>query len=127
MEVGEARRRFGPAIKEILDQCQITDEFVDKELFMVYVATVWGNMVLDPGKSGIAEADLPALHDYLNEELASVVGAGRDITACYEFLVSEEGDRSMARLSVTNRHKEFIHYFARLILQRGELPPGFGL
>ena len=127
MDLPETRQRFKPAVDEILEQCRIADAFIDKELFQVYIATVWGNAALDPGKSGIEQEDLPILHDFLGEELGRVVGAGHDVRACYAFLMSDEGERSLLRLSITQRHKEFLQYFARLILQGGELPPGLGV
>jgi len=49
MELSELRTRFIPAIEEILDQCRISDDLVDTERFQVYMATIWGNAVLNPG------------------------------------------------------------------------------
>ena len=76
MEIEELRRRFDPALKEITESCCITEDFVDKDQFRVYLATVWGNAVLEPEKSGIDESDLSDLHDYLNEESAKLLGTG---------------------------------------------------
>ena len=117
MPIKEMRSRFTPAIEEIINRCQIADEFVDKEKFQVMIATVWGNAVLDPGRSGIDESDLPDLHDFLNEYIDELVGSGETLTSCYEFIVSKKGDDSLIRQQVTANHKEFLHYFARLILQ----------
>ena len=116
MDIIDIRLRFKPAVQEIIDQCRVSDDFVDKDMFRVYIATIWGNAVLEPQRSGIEESDLSVLHDFLNEEVEKVLGAGEDITRCYEFIVSQEGDDSLMRLRVTPRHKEFLHYFARLIL-----------
>ena len=118
MEITELRERFVPAIEEILDQCRISDDFVDIEMFQVYIATIWGNAVLEPHRSGIEEDDLSALHDFLNEEIARVVGEGGSVTSCYEFIVSKQGEESLERQGTSARHKEFLHYFARLILQK---------
>lgn len=117
MPIEEMRSRFTPAVEEIINRCQIADEFVDKEKFQVMIATVWGNAVLDPDRSGIDESDLPYLHDFLNEYIGELVGSGETLTNCYEFIVSKKGDDSLARQQVTANHKEFLHYFARLILQ----------
>jgi hypothetical protein len=116
MNIDELRRQFSPAILEIIDQCRVSDDFVDKEMFRVYIATIWGNAVLEPARTGLEESELSVLHDYLNEEIEKIMGPGEDITSCYEFIVSKEGDESLARLQVSARHKEFLHYFARLIL-----------
>lgn len=118
MELANLRERFIPAIEEILSLCKITDDLIDKEKFQVYIATIWGNAVLNPEKSGLAEADLESLHDFLNEEIERIVGTGATITTCYDFIVSKKGDESMARQQVTQRHRNFLYYFSRLILGR---------
>jgi hypothetical protein len=116
MDITQVRKKFGPAVRDIILSCRVTEDFVDKDMFRVYLATIWGNAVLDPAHSGIDESDLPQLHDYLNEEIARMLGEGQDLTRCYEYLVSQEGEDSLTRLQVTARHKEFLFYFARLIL-----------
>ena len=57
------------------------------------------------------------MHDFLNEQIERVLGEGVTITNCFEFIVSKSGEDSLARQQVTANHKEFLHYFARLILQ----------
>lgn len=118
MDIDQTRERFIPAVEEILDDCRLSDALVDKDRFQIMMATIWGNAVLDPARSGIEEADLPVLHDFFNEELSRVVGAGSTLTDVFEFLVSKAGRDAMTRVQVTQRHKEFIVYFARLILMR---------
>lgn len=108
---------FSPALDEIINRCSIADDFVDKEKFQVLIATVWSNAVLDPPRSGLTEEDLPALHDFLNTYVDSIVGPGETITSCFEFITSRQGEESLTRQQVTANHKEFLHYFARLILQ----------
>jgi hypothetical protein len=116
MNINEIRDRFQPAIQEIINASGVDDQFVDKDRFQVYVTTVWGNAVLDPERSGITEADLPVLHDFLNEELEGILGKGQTVTDCYEYLTSKKGEDAMTRLQVNQQHRDFIHYFARLIL-----------
>lgn len=116
MNIADIRQKFKPAIQEIINASGVDEQFVDKDRFRVYIATVWGNAVLDPERSGITEHDLPPLHDYLNEEIAGLLGHGQNVTSIYEYLTSKTGEDSMTRLQVSAQHKEFIHYFARLIL-----------
>ena len=123
MNLEEARQKFVPAVEEILDECRLVDEFVDKEKFQLMIATIWGNAVLEPERSGITEDDLPVLHDFLNEELDRVVGKKETLITTFEFLVSKKGQDSLIRQQTSQRHREFIQYFARLILQR-EIPGG---
>ena len=118
MELMEIRRLFRPAIDNVLDLCAVSDSIVDKELFQIYMATIWGNTVLEPARTGLEEADLSMLHDFLNEEIERVLGKGKTVTSCYEFIVDKKGDESLTRCKVSKTHREFLHYFARLILQR---------
>tara|TARA_R110002072_G_scaffold7773_5_gene41544 strand:+ start:23189 stop:23575 length:387 start_codon:yes stop_codon:yes gene_type:complete len=116
MTKDEIRSRFQPAIQEIINASGVDDQFFDKDRFRVYVATIWGNAVLEPERSGITEADLPDLHDFLNDEIDELLGSPNTVTGCYEYLTSKKGEDAMTRLQVTKQHREFIHYFARLIL-----------
>ena len=120
MDIEFIRKSFKPAVNEIIETCSISDAIVDKEMFQVYMVTVWGNAVLEPARTGIEESDLPLLHDFLNEELEDIMGEGYSLTDCFEYLVSKDGEDAMVRLQLTSNHKEFIEYFARLIL--AELP-----
>ena len=116
MTPSEIRQHFTPAVNELIDRCRITEEFVDTEQFQVLVATIWGNAVLEPERTGIEEADLSNFHDFLNDHISRVVGEGSTITTCYEFIVSKKGEESLTRQQVSSRHREFLHHFARLIL-----------
>jgi hypothetical protein len=116
MNADDVRTRFQPALDEIISSCCVSENFVDKDQFRVYIATVWGNAALDPEKSGIVEEDLPLLHDFLNEEIQKLLGTNQTVTACYEYLSKKEGQEAMTRLKVNSQHKEFILYFAKIIL-----------
>ncbi len=123
MEPDDLRRRFTPAIDEILERCKVTEEMFDKERFQIFIATIWGNAVIEPERSGLNENQLELLHDFLNEELERNVGKGTSITSAYEFIIGKRGDESLTRLQITQRHREFLYHFARLILGRAiELP-----
>jgi len=116
MNLEEARAKFSPAVEEIIEHCLIDDTFVDKDLFQVYICTIWGNAALEPGKSGIDETELPILHDYLNEEIQTVLGPNIEIADCFEYLTSKKGEEALVRLQLAKHHREFIEYFGRLIL-----------
>ena len=118
MELNNLKELYAPAIDEILERCRITDEFIDKEKYQIFLATIWGNAVVDPKGAGLEETDLETLHDYLNIELQEVVGAEATLTTCFEFIVSKKGQDSLDRQKITSRHRAFLNYFARLILAR---------
>ena len=122
MDISAVRQQFEAAITEIIDGCRINDNFVDKDMFRVYIMTIWGNAVIEPERSGIAVDDLIVLHDYLNEEIAGVLGHGVDLTACYEHIMSKAGEDGLVRLNLSAEHKAFLYHFAGLILSRPRMP-----
>ena len=122
MSAEQIKTTFRPAMEEIIERCSVTEGYVDKEQFQIMLATIWGNAVLDPSRSGISEDQLPELHDFLNTYLVEIVGAESNLTNCFEFIVSKAGQDSMDRQRITSNHRQFLHHFARLILQRIILP-----
>lgn len=107
---------FDPIVDQVFDSCALTDNFADKEMFQIYIATIWGNAVLEPQQAGIDEDDLSLLHDYLNNVIVSIMGPNATVTSCFEFLQSKTGEDSMARFQLSKRHKDFLNYFTQLIL-----------
>ncbi len=118
----QIKTTFSPAMDEIIERCSVSEGYVDKEQFQIMLATIWGNAVLDPSRSGISEDQLPELHDFLNTYLVEIVGAESNLTNCFEFIVSKAGQDSMDRQRITLNHRQFLHHFAGLILQRIILP-----
>ena len=122
MSAEQIKTTFSPAMDEIIERCSVSEGYVDKEQFQIMLATIWGNAVLDPSRSGIREDQLPELHDFLNTYLVEIVGAESNLTNCFEFIVSKAGQDSMDRQRITSNHRQFLHHFAGLILQRIILP-----
>jgi hypothetical protein len=118
MDIEEVRERFSASITEIIDGCMVEESFVDKDMFRVYIMTIWGNAVLEPERSGITADDLSVLHDYLNEEIAQILGAGVELTHCYEFIMTKPGEESLERLQIAAEHRAFLFHFAGLILSQ---------
>ena len=122
MSAEQIKTTFSPAMDEIIERCSVSEGYVDKEQFQIMLATIWGNAVLDPSRSGISEDQLPELHDFLNTYLVEIVGAQSNLTNCFEFIVSKAGQDSMDRQRITSNHRQFLHHLAGLILQRIILP-----
>jgi hypothetical protein len=116
MTLEEIAALFDPIVDQVLDSCALTDNLADKEKFQIYIATIWGNAVLEPKQAGIEEGDLSRLHDYLNEVIQGVIGRDANVTSCFEFLQSKTGQDSMTRFELTKRHRDFLDYFSNLIL-----------
>ena len=108
---------YEPALEAIVERSGIADgAFVDKDIYGVFIATLWANVVLDPEDAQLTEADLEPLHDYLNTRIAPVLGAGKTLHDCYRFVASPRGEQAMDRLHLTQIHRDMLGYFASMIL-----------
>ena len=72
MNIEEARAQFIPAVEEILDDCRLSDDLVDKDRFQIMMATIWGNAVLDPRAQGSRNLTC----------LSCTISSTRNLTAC---------------------------------------------
>ena len=92
---------FAPVLAEVAERSLVAEAFLDKDLYRIYIATLWANVVLDPSDVGIEEADLETVHDLVNEQIGDVLGSDADIRECFRFINSKagEGDRKSTRLN----------------------------
>lgn len=110
------RDRFAPVLDDIARRSAVTGRFLHRDAYRIYVATLWANVVLKPSDAGIGEEDLEALHDVLNEELKQVLGADADLTGCFAFLSSKQGEAAMREARLASAHKDLLRYFCSMIL-----------
>ena len=108
---------YEPALEAIVERSGIADgAFVDKDIYCVFIATLWANVVLDPADAQLAAADLEPLHDYLNSRMVPVLGSTATLHDCFRFVSSPRGELTMDRLHLTQMHKDMLQYFASMIL-----------
>ena len=110
------RERFAPVLNDIARRSAVAGRFLHRDAYRIYVATLWANVVLKPSDAGIGEEDLEALHDVLNEELKQVLGADADLTSCFAFLNSKQGEAAMREARLASAHKDLLRYFCSMIL-----------
>ncbi|HSG88135.1 MAG TPA: hypothetical protein VLA56_02925 [Pseudomonadales bacterium] len=113
---------YDPILQEIRQRSAVADAFLDKDIYRIYLATLWANVVSEPEASDLTEADLEPFHDFLDARAAEVLGGSDRIRACFQWLMSEEGDLAMTRTRVPARHREFLVHFGQLMLD----PSGLG-
>ncbi|MFV2091416.1 MAG: hypothetical protein ACC642_12210 [Pseudomonadales bacterium] len=116
MTVTDIRAQFSDVLDDIEGRSSVTDRFVDKNLYRLYLATLWANVVLNPVDAGLEEADLELLHEYLNERIAIVLGDAADITECFRFVNSKAGELAMNEAQINQTHRELLLYFSSMIL-----------
>ncbi len=112
----ELARLFEPILAAAERQSSVAERFVHKDLYRIYLATLWTNVVMDPTAAGIDEDDLESAHDVINLSAAKVVGEEQAITAAFRFINSKDGERAMEQAKLSRRHRQLLLYFCSMIL-----------
>ena len=110
------RALFEPALKDIARRSTVAGRFVHRDVYRLYITTLWANVVLDPDDAGIVEEDLEDLSRVLNTEIERVLGADNDLTSCFSFVNSKPGQAAMEEARLTPNHRDLLLYFCSLIL-----------
>ena len=110
------KHAFEPVFVDIRERSTVVERFIDRNLFRLYIATLWANVVLSPDEAGIEEDDLPTLHDLVVAELVEVIGIGTDLESVFRFISSKEGEKTMAEAKLNQTHKDLLQYFSSMIL-----------
>ena len=84
------KHAFEPVFVDIRERSTVVERFIDRNLFRLYMATLWANVVLSPDEAGIEEDDLPTLHDLVVAELVDVIGIGTDLESVFRFISSKD-------------------------------------
>lgn len=112
----EIIEQFAPVFKDIRERSTVTERFLDRNLYRVYISTLWSNVVLSPDEVGLEEEDLPDLHDVLLAEINNAIGETKSLHEIFQFIMSKEGERAMQEARLTQSHKDLLQYFASMIL-----------
>lgn len=107
---------FAPVFTDIRERSTIADRFIDRDLYRVYIATLWSNVVLSPEEIGLEEDDLPDLHDILLAEINDAIGTTESLHEVFKFISSKDGERAMGEARLNQSHKDLLQYFASMIL-----------
>ncbi len=109
------RENFEPVFRDIRERATVADSFIDRDLYRVYVATLWSNVVLSPEEVGLAEEDIEDLHDIILQEIKDAIGAD-SLQDVFAFIASKDGERAMGEARLTQSHKDLLSYFSSMIL-----------
>ena len=93
----------------------VAERFIDRNLYQVYMATLWANVVLSR-EAGIDEEDLEDLHDLLVADIQTVLGNDEDLTTVFTFISSKSGEQAMIEAKLNQTHKDLLQYFSSMIL-----------
>jgi hypothetical protein len=107
---------FKPVFADIRERSSVAERFIDRDLYRVYIATLWSNVVLSPDEVGLLEEDLEDLHDILIAEISDAIGPHESLHPVFQFIASKAGEKAMAEARLTQSHKDLLQYFASMIL-----------
>jgi len=116
MTDAEMKHRFDEMLDDIESRSCVTENFVDRDLYRLYLATLWANIVLNPDDAGLEEPELEVFHEYLNRRITSVLGNESSVTECFRFVNSKAGERAMSEARLNKTHRELLLYFSSMIL-----------
>ncbi|MCR9259083.1 MAG: hypothetical protein NXH95_05145 [Pseudomonadaceae bacterium] len=108
--------KFQDVFTDIRERSSVVGRFIDRDLYRVYIATLWSNVVLSPDEVGLEEADLELLHDILITEINDAIGPNETLHTLFKFISGKDGERAMGEARLTQSHKDLLTYFASMIL-----------
>ena len=112
----ELTRVLQPIMAAVERQSGVAGRFVDKNIYCIYLATLWANLVLDPAAVGLAEDDLEGAHDVINLAAARILGEDKAINAAFRFINGRDGERAMDEAKLTRTHRDLLAFFCSMIL-----------
>lgn len=112
----ELLEKFQDVFNDIRERSSVVGRFIDRDLYRVYIATLWSNVVLSPEEVGLEEADLEVLHDVLIDEINDAIGPNETLHTLFKFISGKGGERAMGEARLTQAHKDLLTYFASMIL-----------
>ncbi len=116
MTEADIARVLAPILEEIEARSGIAERFVDKEMYRIYLGTIWANIVMDPLALGFSEDDLETVHDIINLQAAQFVGDTEAITHAFEFINTKAGEVAMDKAKLSKNHRDLLLYFSSMIL-----------
>ena len=105
-----------PIMSQIEKRSAVTDTFVDKETYRLYLTTFWANLVMDPEEAQLTETDLETAHSVINEVALNILGESEAITESFRFIASRPGETAMDKAKLSKSHRDLLTYFASMIL-----------
>ena len=116
MTEADIARVLAPILDEIETRSAIAERFVDKEVYRIYLGTIWANIVMDPLALGFGEDDLETVHDIINLQAAQFVGDIEAIKNAFEFINTKAGEAAMDKAKLSKNHRDLLLYFSSMIL-----------
>ena len=116
MESNEITRRIAPLLAEMDKQCMVTEHFIDKDQWRVFLTTMWSNLVMEPESLGLEEADLEDAYKVIETAAESRLGGEDALIEAFRFLTTKDGEKCMEKAKLRKSHKDMLLYFASMMV-----------
>ena len=103
-------------LDEIQQRSRITDHFIDKDKYQLYLTSIWTNIVLEMEAIGLTQDDLEPALEVVNERAREILGGDEPVIAAFRYLTTTEGEKLMEKEKLSSNHKQMLLYFASMIL-----------
>ncbi|MCC5888148.1 MAG: hypothetical protein JJT88_17065 [Gammaproteobacteria bacterium] len=107
--------RYQDIFAEIERLSRVTEQFLDTELYRIYLATLWTNAVLEPQRAGLEGDELEAFYDLLNDHGRDILGGEEPLKDCFRYLLCSQGEQAMERLRLPAAHRAQLTRFGALM------------
>lgn len=107
--------RYEDILEEIERLSKVADQFLDTELYRIYLATLWANAVLEPSRAGLEGDELEGFYDVLNDRGRAILGGEEPLKDCFRYFLQPEGERAMERLRLPAAHRRQLARFGALM------------
>ena len=94
----------------------VTDHFIDKDQWQIFLTTMWSNLVMNPENLGMTEADLETAYAVIEDEAESRLGGRDALVDAFRFLSTKDGERCMEKAKLRKNHKDMLLYFASMMV-----------
>ena len=116
MDQEQLEKLLERSLSDMRDRSRLTEQFVDKDTYKLYLTSLWTNIVLEMEDIGLVEADLEPALEIVNNHAREILGGDEPVIESFRYLTTPAGEKLMEKHNVTARHKQMLIYFASMIL-----------
>ena len=116
MEDAELLQRLTPLFQEMDKQCMVTDHFIDKDQWRIYLTTMWSNLVMEPASLGLEEDELEQAFGVIEHYAEERLGGKDALVDSFRFLTTKNGERCMEKAKLRKNHKDMLLFFASMMV-----------
>ncbi|TVS16365.1 MAG: hypothetical protein EA417_10490 [Gammaproteobacteria bacterium] len=108
-------KRFAPVLAEVEQLSRVGETFLDKDVYCIYLATLWSNAVMEPERAGLETSELEIFYDFLNAAGQDILGGEEPVKDSFRYLLGSAGRQAMERLRIPGAHRDHLSRLGKLM------------